>query len=227
MPASSAEQVTLSPSGWWLPKADSYFAQFVPGLPPKRNGFQREHLLEAVKHVRHRRIAVDVGSHVGFWAFDMAQWFNEVFAFEASPCNYACLVKNIAEFPNVRAYNMAVGDQPGWCKVFGDDKRQGNTGSFYVRPFQQGDVQMITLDDQNLPGCDLLKVDVEGFELRVLEGARKLIKAYRPVIIMECSDAKFKDRYGIPEGEAQRWLLKRGYQEVASMRPDKVFVAAT
>ena len=43
---------------------------------------------------------------------------------------------------------------------------------------------------------------------------------------MECTDEKFRDRYGIPVGEAQRWLLKRGYREVWHQRPDKVFVPA-
>lgn len=220
--------IRQEPSGWWLPTQDTYFSQFLPkfreGPPPKLNGFMREHLLEAFRYVREFDIAVDVGAHVGFWAFDLAQRFARVFVFEASPSNYQCLMKNLAEFDNVQSYNMAIGHEPGWCKVFGDDKRPGNTGSFFVQQFPRGDVPMGALDDQGLPGCDLLKIDVEGFELRALEGAKRVIKTHRPVIIMECSDNKFKDRYGIPEGKAQRWLLQRGYKEVSYLRPDKIFV---
>lgn len=211
-------------SGWYLPKSDTYFMQFAPGTAPKKNGFMREHLLEAFKHVRKWDVAVDVGAHVGFWAFDLAQEFETVYAFEATPCNYECLVKNLAEFDNVRAYNMAVGDRQQACRVFNDSTRPGNSGSFYIQTDEWGDIPMVALNEQKLPCCDLLKIDVEGFELMVLRGASKIIKTYWPVIIMECTDSKFKKRYGIPEGEAQRWLLKRGYREVAHMRPDKVFV---
>lgn len=215
---------------WWLPQSDGYFAQFLSRKDGKHNEFMRDNLLEGLKHVRKRNVAVDVGAHVGFWTFDMAKCFKTVYAFEATQSTYACLLKNVAEFDNVHAYNLAVGDHAGFCKVFGDDKRPGNTGSFYVQEFQQGDVSMIALDDgvgeplKKLSECDLLKIDVEGFELKVLEGAKGLIKKCRPVIIMECSDRKFIGRYGIPENAAQRWLLKRSYMEVAYKRPDKVFV---
>lgn len=220
--------IRQEPSGWWLPSADTYFKQFMPqfreGPPPKRNGFQREHLLEAFKHVRAWNIAIDVGAHVGFWCFDLAQRFKEVHAFEATVCNYQCLLENIAEFDNVQTYNMAVGDKAGFCKVWADDSRPGNTGSFYVKPDPSGDVLMRALDEFIWTGCDLLKIDVEGFELRVLQGASSLITTYHPVVSMECSDSKFHKRYGIPIGQAERWLLKRGYEEAAHMRPDKVFV---
>lgn len=210
-------------AGWWLPADDTYFATFCEGKPPKRNGFYREHLLEALRYVDGWECAIDVGAHVGFWCFDLAQRFDVVHAFEASPSTYECLTRNVAEFDNVRTYNRAVGASPGTCSIGNDKKRPGNSGSNYIIP-GAGDVEVVTLDGMNFPGCDFLKIDVEGFELRVLEGARELIKRCRPVISMECTDFKFRERYGIPEGQAERWLLKRGYRVAWAERPDKVFV---
>jgi FkbM family methyltransferase len=218
--------VKIHPSGWWIAETDTYFPQFLAGLPGKRNGFMREHLQEAFKYVTKWDVAVDVGAHVGFWSFDMAQRFREVHAFEAAACNYYCLVENVAEFVNVRTYNMAVGNRLGRCKTYADAVRPGNSGSLYVQPDPHGDIPMVALDEQNLPGCDFLKIDVEGFELKVLEGARNLIKKHSPIIIMECSDRKFIGRYDIPENEAQRWLRKHAYREALWMRPDKLFVPA-
>lgn len=218
--------VQQHPAGWWLPKGDTYFAQFLSGPTHKykQNGFMREHLLEAFKYVRAWNVAVDVGAHVGFWSWDMAQKFEQVFAFEPVETNYECLVKNVADFPNVTTFNYAVGHVASACVVHNDSQRPGNTGSYYIQPDPYGPVGVVSLNQMRLPGCDLLKIDVEGFEYNVLRGASKVIKQFRPVVIMECSDAKFHDRYKIPEGEAQRWLLTRKYREVAAMRPDKVFV---
>lgn len=216
--------IRQDPSGWWFAKDDTYFPQFVTGPAPKKNGFMREHLLEAFKHVRKWDAAVDVGAHVGFWSWDLAQRFKWVVAFEPVRANYECLIKNVSEFVNVEHYNSAVGDAAMMCTVQADRHRPGNSGSYYVMPDPDGDVVMVMLDQMQLANCDLLKIDVEGFELNVLRGASKLIQTYRPVVIMECTDSKFRGRYEIPDGAAQRWLQKRGYREVAAMRPDKVFV---
>lgn len=218
--------VRANPSGWYLPSDDTYFAQFVAGPAPRRNGFYREHLQAALEFVTAWECAIDVGAHVGFWSFDLAQRFRTVHAFEPVPATFDCLDRNMAEFGNVLTYNMAVGDKAGACVVHNDKKRPGNSGSNYVMPDRAGDVPMRTLDELRFPSCDFLKVDVEGFELRVLEGARDLISQHRPVISMECTDFKFKDRYGIPEGRAEAWLLKRGYRVAWAQRPDKVFVPA-
>lgn len=215
-------------AGWHLPADDSYFARFVEGPPPKRNGFYREHLQAALGFVTAWNCAIDVGGHVGFWTFDLAQRFKVVHAFEPVPSTFQCLLKNVAEFENVNCHNFAVGNGPGRCAIQNDKQRPGNSGSNYIMP-GAGDVPMVSLDDMArdgaFPYCDFLKVDVEGFELRVLEGARELITRCWPVISMECTDFKFRTRYGIPEGQAERWLVKRGYRVVWAQRPDKVFVA--
>lgn len=209
-------------NGWYLPKGDNYFVPFCEGTPlPKSNGFQREHLLEAFKHVRQWRVAVDVGAHVGFWTRDMAEKFDMVFAFEPAPDTYDCLIKNTCDLGNVVCAPQAVGDEIGFCVVTENDTN--NTGSRYVQKAPQG-VMMITLDSIKFPVCDLLKVDVEGFELQVLQGAEELIEDNAPVIVMECDKSFSHARYGISKGEAKRYLESLGYDEVARLRPDRVFV---
>lgn len=227
--------IRKEPSGWFLPADDTYFGQFAAppeyrdGPPPKRNGFYREHLHAAFNYVRAWDVAIDAGSHVGFWTYELAQRFGQVYAFEPSPANHACLIKNLEPFDNVEIHDLAVGDKHGWCDIHNDKQRPGNSGSNYIRPREgdgEGTIPIVALDELDLPGCDLLKVDVEGYELRALQGAIHLIRECKPVIILECTDEKFRDRYGIPVGEAQRWLLKRGYREVWHQRPDKVLIPA-
>jgi FkbM family methyltransferase len=210
--------------GWYLPKGDTYFPKFCEGPAPKRNGFQREHLLAAFEYVRAWDVAIDVGAHVGFWARDMAQRFGKVYAFEPAEDCYECLNKNLADLVNVQAYKAAVGATAGSCTMQDDEKRLGNTGSRFVAPHCDGETPMVTLDELGFLACDFLKVDVEGYEHCVLVGASKLIRRHRPVIIMECDKHFSMKRYGVPDDSAEQWLLGKGYRVAEHIRPDKVFV---
>jgi len=225
-------------SGWWLPGKDTYFAQFLVPQEPvfkegsialdrKKNGFQRDHLVAALKYVKRWGVAVDVGAHIGFWAWDMAHKFKKVYCFEPAPDCFACLEKNMGEFSHVQLVNAAVGHREGECQLIDDPKRIQkvgvNTGARYVTAGHG--TTLITLDSLRLEGCDFLKIDVEGFEYQVLQGARKLIKRYRPVISME-TDKRFSGaRYGIPNTQAHTFLmaLELGYQCVERNSPDSVY----
>ncbi len=214
----------IEAAGWWLPQGDSYFPKFLAGTPRKSNGFQREHLLAAFDHVQAWNVAVDVGAHVGFWTRDMAQRFAMVRAFEAAADTFACLQRNMAEFQHVHVTHAAVGQCVSAGRIVEDPTRIGNTGSRYVEPWIGGDLMIMTIDGLGLPACDLLKIDVEGFEWQVLQGAVDTILSNRPVVIMECDKRFAMDRYGVPDTAAEKFLLGLGYEEVAHMRPDKVFV---
>ncbi len=207
-------------NGWHLPSKDGYFTRFVEGAAKKENGFQREHLALAMAHVKDFDIAIDVGAHVGFWTLDLAARFSEVYAFEPAPDTFECLIKNATGHDNVHCFNSAVGPYQGVCTVMDDPepKRKGNTGARFVVA-DAGHTQMIALDDFGFRGCDLLKIDVEGFEPGVLRGALALIRAYRPIIIME-TDKRFAGRYGFTKRAAVDFVLGLGYEEDEHLEPD-------
>lgn len=222
-------------NGWHLPRGDGYFPKFIEGGPPKQNGFQREHLLKAFAYVKNWNVAIDVGAHVGFWTLDMAHRFDQVFAFEPSPDSFECLCKNMEEFPNVATARAAVGERSGECAMIDDPIRMANgknvnTGSRYIDQNGKG-VTMLSLDDLRFEGCGLLKIDVEGYEPAVVLGAQKLIKRFRPVIIME-TDKKFGHRFGFKKFAAELSVLNMGYVEAKyhepdgrnALRPDRIFV---
>ena len=212
-------------NGWFMPSDDFYFDRWIEGAPTKSNGFQREHLLEAFKHVRNWDIAVDVGAHVGFWAKDMAEKFGKVYCFEPHPKTFACLAKNMAEYENVMLSCMALGMREGHCDIVRGDPRTHNSGSEYIVPKTTGSIRITSLDDVGVQGCDLLKIDVEGYEYAVLKGARKTITKYRPVIIMETDKPFSQRRFGWNRQRPIEYIQRKfNYTEVAHMRPDRVFV---
>lgn len=214
-------------NGWYLPGNDKYFVPFCEGELPKQNGFQREHLLAAFEWVHNWDVAIDVGAYVGFWTLDMAKRFEQVFAFEPARDSFECLCKNMADMPNVATAQAAVGEHSGRCNIIHPEPsktgKMANTGSRYV-DLAGKDVAMLALDDLKFAGCGLLKIDVEGFEPMVLRGAQRLIRRFRPVVIMETDKQEFRSRWGLIKHAAHMLLLQYGYKEVAHMRPDRIYV---
>jgi FkbM family methyltransferase len=217
--------VVIEKGGWFLPDRDGYFSAQIPeGQTVKKNNFQSHHLQVAFDYVRNFRVAVDVGAHVGFWTYDMAQKFKEVHSFEPAVDTFECLEKNVGDMPNVKIYNFALGHKEEKAELCTDAnlKRRDNSGARFVMP-GRGHTTIRALDSFPWEHLDLLKIDVEGFELAVLKGAEQNIVLHHPCIIME-TDKRFSHRYGWQHGTAEKFLLKHGYKEVAHMRPDKVFI---
>lgn len=202
----------VTKDGLHVPDTDIYFPA---------QGFQTEHLDIALGYVKKFSVALDVGAHVGSWTKLMAERFKTVYAFEPAPDSFECLKKNVGHLDSVRLYNVAVGEASGVCTIVEDITRPGNTGSRFVSP-AKGKVNMIHLDSLGLTRCDFLKIDVEGFELPVLKGAKHLLWACKPVISMEVKT--FHGRYRWGKFSAQSFLMANGYKEVAHHRPDKVFI---
>jgi FkbM family methyltransferase len=151
-------------------------------------------------------VAVDCGANVGVhtveWAKHMTGW-GTVFAFEAQERIYYALAGNIAinNCFNARAVNAAVSNQSGAMKIPQPNYlANASFGSLELKKLERGefigqeidysegkmvDVPMIHLDALNLPRLDLLKIDVEGMELEVIEGAAKCIAEKRPIMFVE------------------------------------------
>jgi hypothetical protein len=69
------------------------------------------------------------------------------------------------------------------------------------------------LDDFNITDVSYVKVDVEGFETKVLKGASMIIERDRPLIVIEQNEATLE---GEAPFAAKEWLETRGYRHVAT-----------
>jgi FkbM family methyltransferase len=158
------------------------------------------------KHFGNGVVAVDCGANIGThtveWAKQMTGW-GSVTAIEAQERIYYALAGNIAinNCFNAKPVHAAVGNENGLMKIPNPDYFVPTSfGSLELRspraPEDIGQkvdysdralvsVRAITLDSLALKRVDLLKVDVEGMECEVLEGAKRTIRQSLPVIIIE------------------------------------------
>jgi FkbM family methyltransferase len=134
---------------------------------------------------------LDVGCHLGSFLSLLLRYApgGKHMAFEALPEKAERLKK---KFPGVQIVQGAVGDKPGEITFYQDLTYSGYSGMNVQRDYHQLSevkVRCETLD--NLVPADrhieFMKVDVEGAETLVLQGATKLIGRCKPVILFECT----------------------------------------
>lgn len=135
---------------------------------------------------------VEAGANVGSHTVALARLAGEagrVLAFEPQRLVFQTLCANLAlnSLSNVDARCEALGAAPGETFVPKIDyERENNFGGVSVGDATRGErVRVATIDSLELSRCDLLKIDVEGQEISVLEGARATLERCRPVLYVE------------------------------------------
>ena len=165
-------------------------------------------------------IVVDIGAHVGYYTLLAARAVGnkgKVFCFEPEPSNYALLLKNIEEnnCSNVVPVQKAVTNTTGSIKLFiAKDPSGHSIGS--DNPHQKAIlVDSITLDDffagREHP-IHVIKIDVEGAEMAVLQGMRKIIAKNRQLNIFTEFNPEALMRAGFSPIEYFQMLVNYGFE---------------
>lgn len=172
------------------------------------------HLQWALSHVDNFGVAIDGGAHQGIWTRELMRHFDEVIAFEPVASNRRMIPQG------ARTYPYALGDKHGSVDVRLMSNAV-NTGMYHVTP---GDRHtMVTLDelDEFEIDCDFLKLDIEGYELHALRGARRLLMRCKPVVLIE--DNGTCTYYGIKQMESDEYLKRIGYSCLGRMNADFLY----
>jgi FkbM family methyltransferase len=155
---------------------------------------------------------LDIGAWVGTWTMKINSFCGRVIAFEPDPLHYECLVKNVPD--NVETHQLAVGNDSKMISLSQDDFTQAK------RVLGDGTIPMVTIDSLNLDDVDLIKIDVEGFEMEVLKGAENTLKNVDYLMIELNNNAK---KYGSSNLEIEKHLRKSGYEILIKAWPDVVW----
>lgn len=205
--------------GIWLPDADEHFERMMERVDMLIYGgkavgtYQFHKLADALDMTRGRRVAVDAGAHVGFWSMWLAKDFARVHAFEPVPEHAECFRMNVTQ-GDVTLHEVALGARAGKVAM---QRVHENSGKAHA--IAGSEVEVITLDSLGLRDVDLIKIDVEGFEHRVLAGARDTIERCKPVIVVE--DNQHQDDEN--ESKAVRLLRSMGMRCVKQIGRDFFF----
>jgi FkbM family methyltransferase len=136
-------------------------------------------------------VALDIGANLGSHTVPLAHLVGPsgfVHAFEPQRILFQIVCGNLAlnELDNVRALPVALGRAPGRTKIPPIDYGGlNNFGGVEIGGAHGEDVEVVTLDQLDLPKIKLMKIDVEGMELEVLLGAKATLARCRPIVYVE------------------------------------------
>lgn len=159
---------------------------------------------------------IDVGANIGYYTVLLADKVGKtgkVYAFEPDKVNFEILKKNIEanNLKNVEIINAAVGSKAGKLKLH---KSKDNLGDhkLYGDDKETEEVKIIKLDNFIKEPIDLMKIDTQGWEPEVIEGAKKIISKNKPIMFLEYSPASYK--IAKLDGQKMMDFLKAEYERI-------------
>lgn len=160
----------------------------------------------------------DLGANIGFQTLSASRHLQagggQVLAFEPHPSNFEFLSANVAlnGLHNVRLEPLGLSDAPGKLRVQGSDV-PGNW-SVASHGAHEFEIELVRLDDylerHPVARIDLVKMDIEGSEVRALRGARQTLRTFRPALIFEANPSWLR-RMGTSIGELFQTIHELDY----------------
>lgn len=160
---------------------------------------------------------MDIGANIGFFSIYFSDWISrggKVIALEPEARNYSLLCRTTRKQQQAGRLET--------LQVAADSK--DGTSSLTINPFHPGDhklgdhgtvITTVTIDsvleDRGNPVVSLIKIDVQGAEMRVLEGGGKTLQQHRPALWIEIDDAALRS-FGTSAEDIFSFLHDRGYK---------------
>lgn len=151
-------------------------------------------------------VVIQAGGNCGMYARFYKNYFKTVYSFEPCPNNFYCLKYN-CRGDDYKLFQAGLGDKEALLSINNSDKKNVGTHRIINTP---GNVMMMTIDSLDLEECDLIHLDVEGYEDIALRGAIQTIKKFKPVVILERS-------------KGENLLFSQGYRQYKKLRMDSVY----
>lgn len=130
---------------------------------------------------------IDIGANVGEFSVSVANLAGRIVAFEPDPAAFKCLEKNCASHPTISTCNIALSNETGETPFYLSTKGADSSLVEPERYTKRISVSTTTLDDalatMGITRVDFLKVEAEGWEPEILEGAADTLKHTQKIAV--------------------------------------------
>ena len=156
--------------------------------------------------------AIDIGANIGNHSLYFSDLFEKVISFEPSKKTFKVLSLNSELSDNIICFNIGLSDykREGVLKTIKE-----NIGGSYISDVKSNNSEIIKLEKldsfKEFTNIKLIKIDVEGHELKTILGAQEIIKENMPIIMFEQQISDFANG----ESSSVTQLKKIGYQDFA------------
>jgi FkbM family methyltransferase len=172
-----------------------------------------------------RDVCLQAGGWIGMWPAQLASHFKHVITYEPVPYLFACLAANVSRLcvgKVVTARTAALGARDGSLELTValsgcTSAVPEDSAKYQSRVIEKRTVPMVTIDGEcaALKAVDAIFLDVERFEIAVLEGAKQTIKKFSPVITVEVLKGEDK--------KMEEYMTSIGYSLRARSHNDRIY----
>tara|TARA_R110000868_G_scaffold55424_9_gene172388 strand:+ start:2615 stop:3295 length:681 start_codon:yes stop_codon:yes gene_type:complete len=147
------------------------------------------------KFLGNEKVFFDIGANIGLFSLYFKLLYPEliVHAFEPESLNHNCLQESIKSFcmKNFHLNQLGLSDESGPAHLYIDKMNMGGASVNQMGADRTSiDIKLSTLDNyvaaHNIQRIDVIKIDVEGIEEKIVKGGANSIRRFKPVIIFEC-----------------------------------------
>lgn len=164
---------------------------------------------------------LDIGTNYGTTILQFANLVGQdgvTYGFEPDPINFAICKTNLElnDNSNVFVENVGLGSKNGKVSLIVDTEsnRGGNRIGIPTQGKESHEIDICVLDEwvasKGVRKIDLVKIDVEGYEMEVLKGASNVLSRYRPILFIELDDNNLRQQNSSAD-ELVRFLEKLDY----------------
>jgi len=211
--------------GWYLPDGEKHFSYYLKEA--KKSKFPREYQKlqrdKSIEFVDRFETAIDIGACVGFWTKDLCKLFKKTICFEPYKKSSDCLKENLKEFNNYELHNIALSNQNGKGDLLVSEEGIGSNSlnGFALNKAMPIRIEKKRLDDYQFTNVDYIKIDVQFYELFVLQGAYKTLKENNPLLCIECARRNKEELKYVKK--INEFLIKLNYKIVGGIGKELFF----
>ena len=168
--------------------------------------------LESIQYDIFNGIAIDVGANIGNHSIFFSKFFKKVYSFEPNPKTFELLKINSKLNKNIYIRKTGLSNKGIISNLVENKSNIGGSKLTNEKSENTIDIQLSTLDQEinfMKEKINLLKIDVEGHELEVIEGSKKTISKFRPIIVFEQQLDDFPENFS----KIQKCLLDLNYNK--------------
>lgn len=147
--------------------------------------------------------SIDVGVYRGVYSYEMSKYSEKVHSFEPNPIIFEYIEKNLKKFiKNIHLYNFALSNQSKTINLKIPIRNSNSNKEIFEEYYEMGratihnennfenyenfKIKTKTIDELSFDNkISFIKIDVEGHELEVIEGAKNTIKNDKPILLVE------------------------------------------
>ena len=186
---------------------------------------------ELQKYIKKGMSVVDIGANIGYYTILFSKWVGsegKVFSFEPDPENFKLLLNNISanQCKNVIAEQKAISNNSGTDLLYLDKENLGDHRTFRVLENDAGrkrvKIETIKFDSflNSNQKIDLVKMDIQGSEMRALEGMKETIKRNKEMLIFTEFWPYAIEKSGYSPKDFLETLIQLGFQ-IFTLKEDK------